>query len=335
MSNERVLVADIGGTYARFALADPMAATPLLAGSIDQQPVAIHATLADAARAYLRRHDVEVHRAVVAIAGPVRQSLPRDARVRMTNHSWDASSTALREALGLDDVLLVNDFAAQAMAIPLLSGGDLLDIGASTRPTPVQAQGTCVILGPGTGLGVAALLRRDGQDIAVPTEAGHIGFAPGTPREAAVLHHLAGRYGRVSNERLLSGEGLVNLHRALLATPGNGGDTHQSPARITAAAAAGDACCQQAVSMFCDILGAVAGDLVLAYGALDGAYLSGGMLQHLLAALGGSNFLDRFRDKGRYAGLVARVPVRAVLHPQPGLLGAAAIARTGRTGQGT
>lgn len=340
MSSQCVLVADIGGTHARFALADPAAPAPLLDDSISQQSVDAHATLADAARAYLHGRGADVHRAVLAIAGPVHEGpvhegLRRDDQVHMTNHPWEISSAGLREALALDEVLLMNDFAAQAMAIQLLSDKDLLDIGAPTRSAQANASRTCVILGPGTGLGVAVLLHRDGHDIAMATEGGHIGFAPGTPDEAAVLQHLTARYGRVSNERLLSGDGLINLHRALRAISGDAGDAGLQAKQITTAATAGDACCTQAVAMFCAILGTVAGDLVLAYGAWDGAYLSGGILQYLVPALRESDFLHRFRDKGRYAGLLARVPIRVVLHPQPGLLGAAAMARsmTGSTGR--
>ncbi len=338
MSSQPVLVADIGGTHARFALADPTRPAPLLDDSIDQQPVGGHATLADAARAYLYGRNVNVHRAVFAVAGPVREGPGHDDVVRMTNHPWEISSTGLCEALGLDQALLVNDFAAQAMAIPLLSDKDRLDLCTPTPPTHARAIRSHVILGPGTGLGVAALLHRDGHDIAVPTEGGHLGFAPRTPDEAAVLQYLAASCGRVSNERLVSGGGLVNLHRALRAmsgqaASGDAGDTELTPQQITGAATIGDPCCKRAVTMFCDILGAIAGDLVLAYGAWDGAYLSGGMLQYLLPALRQSDALHRFRDKGRYADLLARVPLRVVLHPQPGLLGAAAMARsmTGRT----
>lgn len=338
-NRERVLLADIGGTHLRFALADPAATSPLLDETIRQQPIATQASLEQAARDYLRTNGAEVRRGVFAIAGPVSGDM-----VKMTNHCWSVSRPQLCENLGLDALDLVNDFAAQAEALQLLRDDDLITIGSARSPavsrTNVQSR-TCVILGPGTGFGVAAWLERADQGIALATEAGHIGFAPGTAEEVEILQRLAARHGRVSVERLLSGPGLVALHRAMAEIAGehdsqrDGEAVISDPAKISEGADTGDPRCARTVEMFCQLLGVVAGDLVLAFGAWEGAYLTGGMLPHLLPALQRSGFRRRFQDKGRYSDAIAQVATLAVTHPQPGLLGAAAIARRGAVTQST
>ncbi|MGY1457718.1 MULTISPECIES: glucokinase [unclassified Luteimonas] len=322
----RVLLADIGGTNARFALADPRATAPLLVDSVRRYEVAAFASLGDAALRYLA--DIGSARGalrtgVFAVAGRVDGD---DARI--TNHPWLVSRPRLCAALGLDDALLVNDFAAQAMSIPLLGASDLAQIG-SVMPRPTAAASgdrTFAIIGPGTGLGVGALLLRDGRAIALETEGGHAGFAPATPVEAGILEQLSRDHGRVSNERLLSGPGLVNIHRALAAMAGTDA-VPMDPADVAAGAQAGDARCMQAVDVFCAALGSAAGDLVLTLGAWDGVYLAGGVTLELLETLRHSGFRERFEHKGRFAPVMSTVPSLAVLHPEAGLLGAAAIAR--------
>jgi glucokinase len=310
-----VLLADIGGTHARFALADPAAARPLLEHTAAAFPVERFPSLAEAARHYLASAGtagagVDARSAVVAVAGPV-----RDGQARMTNHPWVVSAERLGEALGLADVAPVGGPAA-AIAPPAATEG------AAT-----------VILGAGTGLGVGVLVRHAGGWLALATEAGHASFAPGTPQEIGILEQLSREFGRVSNERLASGAGLVNLHRALGALAGED-PGNPAPEDVTAGAAAGDPRCEQAVDAFCAIFGAIAGDLVLAFGAWTGAYLSGGLVPPLLPALRRSGFRQRFEGKGRYAPTMAAVPTLAVLHPHPGLLGAAVIAADRAAGAG-
>jgi glucokinase len=317
-----VLLADVGGTNVRFALADPLAPMPLLPDSIHRYAVADFPSLADAARHYVDATGTRVAQGIFAIAGRV----DRDEG-RLTNHPWSVSGAHIRARLPLERLQLVNDFVAQAMAVCLLRDDDLFAIGPA-RPSPANAQArTCAVLGPGTGLGVGALVVRDGNAIALATEGGHVSFAPATEEEIAILRHLSGRFGHVSNERLVSGSGLVNLHAALQAIAGAGtGDFDRDPAEITAGADAGDPRCLHAVALFCAIFGSVAGDIALALGAWDGVYLSGGLVPRLLPELQQSGFRGRFEAKGRYAAALAQVPTLAVLHPQPGLLGAAAIA---------
>lgn len=321
-SAERVLLADVGGTHVRFALADPASAQPLLDTSVRGFRVVDFAGLTEAAAAYLDAMGARPRRGVFAIAGPVDGD-----EVRMTNHAWTVSRARVIADLALLSLHLVNDFAAMGRCIALLGASDVQTIGArdAVRVGALPRQ-TFAVLGPGTGLGVGALLQREGRLVALETEGGHLGFAPRTDEEIAILRRLGARFGRVSNERLLCGSGLVNLHRAL-------GDIHGTfvadlgPEDITRRADSGaDAGCERAVGIFCELLGAVAGDLALAFGAWDGVYVGGGMTPALLPWLQRGGFRRRFEDKGRYASVLARVPTLAIVHPYAGLLGAAAIA---------
>lgn len=318
----RALLADIGGTNARFALADVFARTPLLHDSIRTYAVADFPSLADAARHYIDTTHAHATLGVFAVAGRVEGD-----EARMTNHAWVISASRVRDALGLDDgMYLVNDFVAQSMAIRLLQQDDVVAIGAPAwSPAALEKTRTYAVLGPGTGLGVGGLIVRGGRHYPLATEGGHASFAPGTPEEIAILERLSAYYGRVSNERLVSGHGLVNLHRALSEIAGRDPGPLQ-PTDITTRAANGDPRCMRAIDVFCAVFGAIAGDLVLTLGAWDGVFLSGGMVPPLLSALQHSGFRQRFEGKGRYAPAMARVPTLAVLHPYPGLLGAAALA---------
>jgi glucokinase len=315
-----VLLADVGGTNVRFALAEPAATMPLLAASICRYAVADFASLADAARHYLDSSRARAESGVFAVAGRVDHD-----EARMTNHSWVVSRPRIQRELGLASLRLVNDFVAQAMAVRLLRAEDMHAIGPP-MPEADPAGRTCAVLGPGTGLGVGALIVRDGHAIALATEGGHAGFAPVDAEEVAILQRLSSRFGRVSNERLVSGDGLVNLHRALADIAGLQVDDDLQPQDITAGADAGNAACLRTIDVFCGIFGSIAGDTVLALGAWDGVFLSGGLVPVLLPALQRPRFRQRFHDKGRYSAAVAAVPTLAVMHPQPGLLGAAAIA---------
>ena len=324
-AGSQVLLADIGGTNARFALADPCAEAPLMVDSVQRFAVSDFPSLADAARHYLRetgQHDSGIVEGVFAVAGRVDGD-----EARITNHPWVISRPRTQAQLGFERVTLVNDFAAQAMAIPLLQSGDVVRIGgASWVPDESPAHRTYAILGPGTGLGVGGLVIRDGRHYPLETEGGHVSFPPGTPEELAILDRLSAQFGRVSNERLVCGPGLVNIHRALSEIAGEDPGPMQ-PADITAGAQAGDPRCSRAVDVFCAVFGAISGDLVLTLGAWDGVFLTGGLVPKMLDALQHSGFRQRFEHKGRFSPTMARVPSLAVLHPHAGLLGTAAIAR--------
>jgi len=234
----------------------------------------------------------------------------------------------LREALSLIDVQLVNDFAAQAMAVSLLREQDVAAIGPhGWAPFTAKNDACYAIVGPGTGLGVAALLVREGVCTALATEGGHAGFAPQDDEEMAILALLARRYGRVSDERIVSGDGLANLHWALGVMAGGDPDAAlEDPARVAAQAGLGEARSVRALALFCGAFGSIAGDWALGFGAWDGVFLAGGITPRLLPQLRASAFRARFEDKGRHRAVMAAVPTLAVIHPEPGLLGAAAIA---------
>ena len=321
MTGAPVLVADIGGTNARFALAD----AALRADSVRAYAVAAFPSLADAGLAYLGEVGARPARAVIAVAGRV---VGDEARI--TNHPWVISVERTRQALGLRSLRLVNDFAAQAMAATRLGDDDVVALGGAGWRTALRdgdaGDRTYAVIGPGTGLGVGALLRRGGRWYPIHTEGGHVGFAPGTPEEIAILQVLSAEFGRVSAERIVSGMGLVNLHRALGLIAGDDPGPAPTPAEIAARAADGDARCRRVLDVFCAVFGACAGDLVLTLGAWDGVFLAGGLVPRLLPELQRSGFRQRFEHKGRFASAIAHVPTLAVVHPQPGLLGAAALA---------
>lgn len=327
-SGQRVLLADIGGTNARFALADPAAPMPLLDDSVQKYAVADFPSLGDAALQYLDesgaavRKDLDIRRGVFAVAGRVEGDL-----ARITNHPWVISRERICDVLAFEALELVNDFAAQSMAVMVLQASDVMALGGATwTPDPAPRDRTYAVIGPGTGLGVGVLVVRDGRCHALETEGGHVSFPPGTPEEIAILERLSAQFGRVSNERLICGPGLVNIHRALSEIAGHDPGPMQ-PSEITARAADGDPRCLRAVDVFCAVFGAIAGDLVLTTGAWDGVFLTGGLVPKMLRALQHSGFRQRFEHKGRFSANMARVPTLAVLHPHAGLLGSAAIAR--------
>ena len=320
------LVADIGGTHVRFALADAGRAEPLLLDSVQKLDVSAFPSLVDAARHYLQgvgKGLGEPAQAVFAVAGRVDGDV-----ARITNHPWVISrrDTASALGMGLEAVRLVNDFTAQAMAALLLRTSELAPIGAAGLPAMRGTERTFAIIGPGTGLGVSALLIREGRVHTLETEGGHVSFAASTEEEASIWSLLAGEFGRVSNERLLSGRGLCNIHRALRKRAGESDPPSRQPQDITMGASSGDPDCVRALEIFCEVFGTAAGDLVLTLGSWDGVFLTGGLVPKLLPELQGPAFRRRFEAKGRFSEAMSRVPVAAGLHSQPGLLGAAALA---------
>lgn len=323
-AHSTALVADIGGTWVRFALARGVHGEAPSLSAYRKLPVAGHATVVDAARDYLRALDVpSVHpdAAVFAVAGRVDGD-----RASMTNHPWHLHAPACADALDIGHVTLVNDFAAQALAVPHLAAHERVQLGGRARTFAADADVTFPVLGPGTGLGVSALLRRGGHAFALASEGGHASFAPKTERQRDVLARLAARYPRVSYERLVSGGGLSNLHFALAQRAGIAEPPAMTPEQVTAAAHAGDPLARETIEVFCEVFGALAGDLVLTFGGWDGVFLSGGLVPLLLDDLAGDAFRQAFEAKGRFSGAMREVPVHAVTHAHPGLLGAAALA---------
>lgn len=306
----RIAVADIGGTNARFALAEVEDGRVVSLADPVVLATAAHAGLADAWRAFgdqlgqpLPRH------AALGVAGPV-----TGGPVRFLNSHWVVDPATLEAELGLDSHILLNDFGAMAHAVDALAGEHLASVCGPDVPLP--GTGTISVIGPGTGLGVAVLQRLpDGGRVVLETEGGHVHFAPLDADEARMMAALALRHGRVSIERIVSGPGLGEIVRHL--DPAD----RRCDADLWQAAAA-DAL-PEALDRFLAAYGAAAGDLSLAHGAM-GVALTGGLTNRLLPHIAASRFHARFCDKGRYRARMEAIPVRLVTHPQPGLFGAAA-----------
>ncbi len=301
------LLADIGGTNVRFGLC-PQGGDP---EDVKTFRVGDFPDFERAALAYLEPGQAKPARGAFAVAGPV-----RDGEADLTNHPWRISTARAREELGLVDALLVNDFAAIAMAVPHLEPDDLEKIGggAAIAKTPVA------ILGPGSGLGVSFGMYVGGKWIPLAGEGGHMGLPAADETEDEIVRGLRARFGRASLERALSGPGLVNLYLAAAgAKPGLGPEP--SPAKV--AAATGDPAARAATRAFSAMLGGAAGDLALTVWALGGVYIAGGVVPNLGAAFDREAFRERFQAKGRFATLLGGIPTYLIVHQAPGLLGLA------------
>lgn len=319
---QRVLIGDIGGTNARFALTDPDSRVPTLQ-QLRALPAAQFDSLQHAAEHYLAQVQVTPRRAVLAVASPVTAE-----EINLTNRGWSFRRAELESALGLDTLRLINDFAAIAHAVPAFTGEDLETLHASAH---APLRGPVTVIGPGTGLGVALLTGHADQGWHVTdTEGGHVTFAPLDDDERRVAEWLGTRFGRASTERLLSGAGLSHIDAALRQVSADVADDAavlRPPEEIvTAAVNATDADAARALALFCRVLGSVAGDAALLHGART-VMIAGGVVPRFLPFLRGSGFRQRFVAKGRLSGYLEAVAIHVVVHPQPGLLGAAVAAR--------
>ena len=311
-----VLLADIGGTNARFALARPGG----IPERIETLPVAAHGSLEEAATAYLAAHGGGARpvRAALAVAAPV----TGDA-VALTNHPWRFSQRALAGALGVTSVSVRNDFEALALALPHLQPGDLRPLGGGSGGGDAVVHAPRAVLGPGTGLGMAILVWSGGAWTAVAGEGGHVDFGPADDAEVELLRALLREFGHASVERVLCGPGLVTLYAAAAARGGLSAPVDATPESVAAAANGGEAVAVAAVNAFSALLGAVAGDLALTAGARGGIYVAGGVVGALGTAFDAAGFRRRFEAKGRLAPYLAPIPAWHILHPNPALLGLA------------
>ncbi|PNS08037.1 glucokinase [Solilutibacter silvestris] len=317
------LVADVGGTNARFALVDLDARECTL-----QQAQTLHngdfASLQHAIETYLADVGQRPKQAAVAVACPV------DAdEIRLTNRAWSFSRREMQKALGLDALYMLNDFGAVAWAVPALQPQDVVQLFG-----PEQiASGPVSVLGPGTGLGVALLVgdAEKGWNV-VATEGGHVSFAPVGDEERMIEQWMTARHGRTSTERVLCGKGISEIDAVLRGVPAilsNVGPGEagllalREPADVVAAALDGhDLAARQTLARFCAVLGSVAGDCALIQGARS-VVIAGGIVPRFVPFLRSSAFRERFLMKGRFAAYLERVGVRVIIHPNPGLLGAA------------
>ena len=311
------LVGDIGATNLRFALAEP-AGTGFRLSSAERLQVADHAGLEPALRAYLGSiAPLRPRCGVLAVAGPV---LSDD--IEVTNTGWRWSTEALRQQLGFDRLVCLNDAEAQALALPNLADADLRSVGREHPPAIASAPR--VLIAPGSGLGVSALVTVDGRAHAIAGEGGHVTFAPETVPERYLAAFLGERFGEhVSWERALSGPGIAAIYGLIEQRNGVTISNVQSEA-VVRWAQSGDALAKSAVEMFLGLLGSYAGDLALIFGARGGVYVGGGIVPAMVDTIALATFRERFESKGRFKNYLRAIPTAIIMHPTPGLIGAAA-----------
>ena len=307
------LVGDIGGTNSRFGLISP--ARKILHWR--SYAVAHYATIGDALADYLadRAGWPMPHEAAIAVASAITGD-----QVTMTNHPWSFSIAALKARFEFDRLEVINDFTAQALALPYLGPEDRMTVGggAAVPDAPLA------VLGPGSGLGVSGLVACGAKWVALTGEGGHATMAPATERESAVLDHMRRHFDHVSAERVLSGPGLVNLYNTLAEINGVASRGYTAPQITDLAMRGGDVLCAETTTMFCAMLGTMAGNLALTLGARGGVFIAGGIVPRLGQFFADSPFRARFQAMGRFDQYLAAIPTHVVTHPLAAFLGCAA-----------
>jgi glucokinase len=311
-----VLIGDVGGTNARFAVIEGPDDD---LGDVEIVRVADFLNIDDAITHTLskRRGDPPASM-ILAVAGPV----TGDA-IALTNCPWVVRPRVLIDKLGFHDIVMLNDFEAQALAAVVMEPENLASIGGGDA----EEGGSRVVLGPGTGLGVAGLIQSNGRWIPVRGEGGHMDLGPRTPRDFEIFPFIEKLDGRISGEQILCGRGLVNLYRAVAKADGVEATLH-TPAEITSAALEGnDKLAEEVLDLFVTYLARTAGDLALVFMSRGGVFLSGGIAQKIVPALQKPGFREAFEDKAPHQELMATMPVSVMTHPLAALLGLAAYAR--------
>lgn len=313
------LIADIGGTNIRLALADSSSDANYI--EIETYKCADYASLAEVIGLYIDSKQLadSTINACLAIACPVDTDI-----ISMTNLPWQFSQHTLKEQLNLDSLTLINDYTAIAMAIPLLSDEQKVKIGGgeATQNAPIA------VCGPGTGLGVANLVPVSISGVnkwhCFSGEGGHVDFAAVDETDIKILQQLKIIKARVSYEQLLSGFGLVQVYQALCIINDHAGDKLTAAEICSQALAGSCAICQQTLAQFCKVLGSFAGNLALTMNTQGGVYIAGGIVPRFVDYIQNSAFRERFEAKGRLSHLTQRTPTYVITEQQPGLLGAAA-----------
>lgn len=310
-----VLVADIGGTNARFALVDSADAATRACG---KTATADHPDISSAIReTVLPETDVSPRTAVIAVAGPVTGD-----RIPLTNAAWVIEPLKMIADLGLSEVIVLNDFEAQALALPGYSGTDVEQVGSGA----VRGASAKFVLGPGTGLGAAAMIYASSTWIPVPGEGGHVELGPVAPEDFDIWPHIERVGGRLGAEQILSGTGLPRLARAVCAHLNRERDL-ATAASVTQAAEDNDPVAVKTLEVFARALGRVSGDFALTVLARGGVYLTGGVTSRITRFLTDGNFREAFEAKAPHEALMAKIPTFIVRHPDPALEGLASFAR--------
>jgi len=313
----RIAAIDIGGTHARFAIASLAHGRVTALAEPVTMKTAEHASFQTAWEAFGRHCGGSLPRAAaIAIAAPVAGDL-----IKFTNNPWIIRPALINERLDIDIHVLVNDFEAVGHAVANADAADFIHLSGPDIALP--AAGTITVVGPGTGLGVAALWRDGGSYRVQATEGGHIDFAPLDGIEDAILARLRKRYRRVSVERVVSGPGIVDIYETLAGIEGRAIRQIDDKTLWQLGMSGDDSLAAAAVDRFCLTLGSVSGDLALAQGA-SGVVIAGGLGYRIKDILLRSGFAERFRAKGRFEALMESLPVKLITHPEPGLFGAAA-----------
>lgn len=307
------LLADIGSTYARFAIErEPGVFAQARALRCDEYP-----DFLSALRAYLDRIEGPAPRhGAIAIANPVEGD-----QVRMTNYTWQFSIEATRAAVGFETLVVVNDFTALAMSLPLLGPGGARQVGGGSP----RERSVLGVLGAGTGLGVSGLVPVDDGWVSLASEGGHVAFAPQSAREVFVLEYAWRQYAHVSAERLISASGIELIYRALAARSDRQAEPIAAPEIARRAVAGECALCTEAIDVFCEMLGTVAGNLAVTLGAFGGIYIGGGIVPRLGSYFDRSGFRARFESKGRFSEYVAHIPTYVITTETPTFTGVSAI----------
>ena len=320
------LLADIGATHARFALET----APGVLRSVRVLKCDDFAGIVPLLHSYLADHkNIRLNHAAFALANPISGDM-----IRMTNRDWTFSTDEVRRELGLNTLLIVNDFTALAMSLPGLSGADLLQVGGGAP----ASNAVIGVLGPGTGLGVSGVIPTLDGFVTLGSEGGHVNFAPADEREFAILQFAWKEWTHVSNERLISGPGMEIIYRALAERNGVKAAARTSPEIISGALDNNDALCLEVLDCFCNMLGGAAANLAVTLGAFGGIFIGGGIVPRMAELFARSGFRARFEAKGRFTSYLAEIPTYVIMTPNPAFYGVATILSEhlrGRSGANT
>lgn len=318
-----LLVADIGGTNARFGLVEYDPAKSQASGKVNyttQQQITLkcanYPDMANMIKACCVEFGISMPaHACLAIAGPIEHG-----QASMTNLNWKFSINSLRDQLGMETLHVINDFASLAYAVPFLDAAELVTLYAAKS----NPEAPIVVMGPGTGFGMAGLVPENGNWKIIPTEGGHASFAPTNEKEIAIKSYLLKEQSHVSVENILSGAGLVNLYRALAYNAGVEAKPY-SPADVSNKGLSNeDPICREAVVTFCEVLGEVAGDKALSWGAKGGVVIGGGITPKLVDILHETHFQERYINKGPMTNYVSDISIRLIVNDKAALVGSAA-----------